>query len=479
MAVSLAARAALSSPSTLIHAPEAQSDLVLTLIAALRDILKPIQKLESLLSYESMRDDKHPLLPPLKVISTELASTLAANGIVPVSATIGELFDEERHERSLRAGIVAGDDTFDDLVVREVVRPGYMHNATGAILVPAIVNATSANAGKAPPAASSGASSAPPPTATPRGTRMHEVSAKDTLQGLCVRYNVQAAALMRLNKLPNPQAIHSRRTLRLPPSQPSGAGTPSPSPMSFPMTVTNASTLGDDGPTLVVGGGSTLTGPMLVGHADAGGGEGTRSLAARISARRQARHSEGFRGGDGGGSTDAPRGEVAAADPRLMIELEAALRWSLSLESGAADVACTGGGLEHQFEHEWSAATRAAMSEKTSSVDEHGGGADSWLRAHVMHALCSSVADALLQPWRAVAERGVEHTGEMLFLRALAVHTSEPVLRALLEREGELLGVMAATLWRCLRALQAEGDARDGELLASAREASTSYGVYE
>ena len=50
------------------------------------------------------------------------------------------------------------------------------------------------------------------------------------------------------------------------------------------------------------------------------------------------------------------------------------------------------------------------------------------------------------------------------------------MLRALLEREGELLGEMASILWRCLRALQADGDVRDGRL--PPKDASSSYGLY-
>ena len=41
--------------------------------------------------------------------------------------------------------------------------------------------------------------------------------------------------------------------------------------------------------------------------------------------------------------------------------------------------------------------------------------------------------------------------GELLYLRGLAVHTSEAALRALLARDGELLGEAAAALWRELR----------------------------
>ena len=49
-----------------------------------------------------------------------------------------------------------------------------------------------------------------------RHTRARGAST-DTLQGLCLRYNVQPQSLLRLNRLPNAQAIHARRTLRLPP----------------------------------------------------------------------------------------------------------------------------------------------------------------------------------------------------------------------------------------------------------------------
>ena len=42
------------------------------------------------------------------------------------------------------------DDLLDDLIVREVARPGFLHGATGAVLVPALVHAT---AERPPPSA--------------------------------------------------------------------------------------------------------------------------------------------------------------------------------------------------------------------------------------------------------------------------------------------------------------------------------------
>ena len=39
----------------------------------------------------------------------------------------------------------------------------------------------------------------------------------DTLAGLALRYNVQQAALLRLNRIPSAHALHSRKTIRLPP----------------------------------------------------------------------------------------------------------------------------------------------------------------------------------------------------------------------------------------------------------------------
>ena len=99
--------------------------------------------------------------------------------------------------------------------MREVLRTGYLHGATGAVLVPAIVRASSASAA-APLIASTAAAS---PTATPRGTRVHRVGASDSLPGLALRYDVPLATIMRLNRLPTAQALHSRQTIRLLPMQ--------------------------------------------------------------------------------------------------------------------------------------------------------------------------------------------------------------------------------------------------------------------
>ena len=78
-AIALAARAAATAaPSTIIDS-SGHADTVHCLIAALRDLMKPLQKLDALVSFEAMRQDAHPLLPPLKTIATEFTTALAAN----------------------------------------------------------------------------------------------------------------------------------------------------------------------------------------------------------------------------------------------------------------------------------------------------------------------------------------------------------------------------------------------------------------
>lgn len=52
---------------------------------------------------------------------------------------------------------------------------------------------------------------------------------------------------------------------------------------------------------------------------------------------------------------------------------------------------------------------------------------------------------------------GSRADGEVCFLRALSMHASERALRALLERDGELLRAASAALWRGLAALRSDG----------------------
>ena len=430
-----AARAALTSSGGKKDQILAQQSLVLSLLDTLSAALKPLQKLEQLLAYEALRDDAHPTINSLSAVAADVSVALAVHGVSPLSATVGEYFDEERHSRFARGGVVPSDDLLDDLLVREVVRPGYVHTATGTVLVPVLVHASSATAGTPNAAA---ATSAPPVTETPRGTRVHEVASTDTLQGLCLRYNVQPQSLLRLNRLPNAQAIHARRTLRLPP---------------LPSTAEPSSAAIREGGMEGGGGGA----PVLVGgngtHSSGGGGESgiphattSPSLAARIAARRQSRASRPLGGGgswrsdDGGGATGGGSGEEEEeeeADPRLVAELESALNWSVEK-------------LQQQ-------------QQITTSSKEGSSSIGKWRPdAELMEALGEAVRNALLQPWRAVAsgsgeEEGTEG-GERLYLRALALHASERTLRALLSRDGELLDAFASELWKAMRRLVEEGD---------------------
>ena len=187
-AVTLAARASVMRSSgseslrgDLEEAVSSQSDLILNLIASLSALLRPLQKLESLVAYEELRAEDNPLVQPLRTLLRDAEQQTTACGIVPQGATVGEYFDEERHERAAMAG-VAPSDNLDDLVVREVVRTGFMHSATGSVLIPTLVHAaanTPAGGGTAPP-------TVVPPVETPRGSRIHHVRPNDTLQGLAL-----------------------------------------------------------------------------------------------------------------------------------------------------------------------------------------------------------------------------------------------------------------------------------------------------
>ena len=434
-----AARAALTSSGGKKDQILAQQSLVLSLLDTLSAALKPLQKLEQLLAYEALRDDAHPTINSLSAVAADVNVALAAHGVSPLSATVGEYFDEERHSRFARGGVVPSDDLLDDLLVREVVRPGYVHTATGTVLVPVLVHASSATAGTPNAAAATSA----PVTETPRGTRVHEVASTDTLQGLCLRYNVQPQSLLRLNRLPNAQAIHARRTLRLPP---------------LPSTAEPSSAAIREGGMEGGGGGA----PVLVGgngtHSSGGGGESgilhattSPSLAARIAARRQSRASRPLGGGgsgswrsdDGGGATGGGSGEEEVeeeADPRLVAELESALNWSVE-----------------KLQQQQQTTTSSSKEEGSSSTGK-------WRPdSELMEALGEAVRNALLQPWRAVASgsgegEGKSEGGERLYLRALALHASERTLRALLSRDGELLDAFASELWKAMRRLVEEGD---------------------
>ena len=91
-------------------AVEAQSELVLSLLASLSAVLRPLHKLETLLEFEALRREENPLLHTLNGLLTEVRASLAANGVAPLGATVGEFLDEERHERSARGGVSIDDD---------------------------------------------------------------------------------------------------------------------------------------------------------------------------------------------------------------------------------------------------------------------------------------------------------------------------------------------------------------------------------
>ena len=91
-------------------AVEAQSELVLSLLASLSAVLRPLHKLETLLEFEALRREENPLLHTLNGLLAEVRASLAANGVAPLGATVGEFLDEERHERSARGGVSIDDD---------------------------------------------------------------------------------------------------------------------------------------------------------------------------------------------------------------------------------------------------------------------------------------------------------------------------------------------------------------------------------
>ena len=60
------------------NALQTQSDLVLDLLSSLSAVLKPLQKLESLAAFESMRQEENPLLPTIQGVVTDASAALAA-----------------------------------------------------------------------------------------------------------------------------------------------------------------------------------------------------------------------------------------------------------------------------------------------------------------------------------------------------------------------------------------------------------------
>jgi hypothetical protein len=427
-ACAFAARAAVRSErprlaGDLAEALQSQSDLTLSLLATLSAFLRPLQKLESLVAFESLRQDENPLVAPLKGNLDEIRAALAAHGITPLSATVGTLYDEESHERVARGGAPLADDFDDHLIVREVVRSGLAHSATGTVLVPVLVHASTAS--KPGGCGASAAAAASPPLQTPRGTRVHEVSSSDTVQGLAVRYGVQPATLMRLNKLPTAQALFSRKTIRLPPLLPSFA---------------SSQQQGDvpDRPPSQTG-----VGPRLVGGGNEGASTTTASLAKKIALRRQAgveRRREG--GGDGAvGLAEIDEGESGegSCDQILALQVENALRAALVRQQ-----ACD-----------------------PSNVDCAVG----WLREQMTPAVSDCLASALLHPLRAVSAAD-NAAQELSFLHSMVEQASEKAVHALLEREGDLLRSLATSLWRGLVSLRSTADTSDGSREAVAAAAA-------
>ena len=274
-AASLRPRAA-EARGDLQQALSAHQKLVFALLDTLRSLLRPLQQLESIARYETLRQEANPLIAPVISALNEASSALAANGIVQSGPTIGEPFDEEQHERHARGGVSPDDNLLDDLIIKEVVRPGYVHRATGAVLLPALVSASSSSGGgKMAPAIESASAL----VETPRGSRVHEVRATDTLQGIALRYGCQTAALMRLNKLPTAHALHARKTLRLPPPSASSVAERTPPARSetgeplwgpvFPILTTPANgavlVTGGDGEEEATGGGGSARSSTLRG----------------------------------------------------------------------------------------------------------------------------------------------------------------------------------------------------------------------
>ena len=462
-----------------------QSDLIFSLLAALSAVLRPFQQLEALVSFEALRVDTNPLFPTLQTNLDKISTALAANGIVQSAPTVGELYDEERHERAARGGVVPVDELTDDLVVKEVVRAGYIHGTTGAVLVPALVHAAN---NTQPASLGAAASSVPPPLLTPRGTRVHEVRATDTLQGVALRYGVQPAALMRFNRLPSAHAIHARKQLRLPPASQPHAGEAQGEPLWGAPAPSHA------GAVLILGGVTLAAEPASPGRlasqpASPAGGDAS-SMAARIAQRRHASSERRRSGGTGegddsggpataaatsGGSDDAA-GIPPQADTTLVAQLERSLVAAKAAQRRQRDAA------QGQRTQSDTPSTTSASPSKGGDAEQivfgvgsqrHGpdesGGCASWLEESALtHAVMESAAAALMRPWKSVGS-AIDPADEMIFLRALGQHASEATVLALLEAarggdgdgdgDGDVLAHVASAVWRGALSLRVGGDA--------------------
>ena len=464
------------------HALTAHSNLIFGLQQSLADVLKPLQQLQSLVEFEAMRQDQNPLLPTLASCMNDISTALAANGIAQSGATVGEPFDEERHERAARGGIVPADDNLlDDFVIKEVVRPGYVHSATGAVIIRALVHTSSASGGGKRIVAA--ASSSAPPVETPRGTRMHQVMAGDTLQGLALRYGCQPAALMRLNRLPNAHALHARKMLRLPPPSRALATGHAAQDVSEPLWGGGGPylTAGDGGAVLVAGDGNDAGGRAKDG---ASGGGGATSMAARIAARRQAsferrRALDGSSAGsmredgDDGGGTGGIDGSTAEPAAEHVAEVERALLAAKRYQQH-----------RHQRQqHEQQGGANSAPGADDPIVFGigsqrsvlHANACADWLHEQISPSLAGVVANALMQPWRAIASAAESADDEMVFMRSLAEHASEASVLALLEGakgadgDGDVLRQAAAAVWQSMRSLRSSSDGGGGATVGEFR----------
>ena len=408
--------------AALHEAAEAHVDLTLGLVSALSALIKPLRRLDELVRFETARDGSNgnPLLSTLSNVILDCEVALSSNGITTTSDTVGDFFDEERHERVTRGGVAPADD-LDELVVKEVVRPGYVHGATGAILCPALVVAAPVT--KKP----SSQGSSPSPHATPRGTRVHVLLKSDTLAGLALRYNVQQAALLRLNRIPSAHALHSRKTIRLPP----------------PMAEIDhrAEDVSTDGCACNADCATLVTHPPT-------------SLASRIAARRQAsserRRVEPTANALTEGHTTISN-VTSSSHAHAVDSLEHALRASIER-------------LPLEAQQRIAASTSEVVEPSGgANIDNCSGACSAWLcQAPSDAALAHAVASALLRPWLALVPNA-DSQQEMSFVRALGRYASEAAVLALLSHDGRMLRDVAAAVWQNVRTLAlTEDDACGG-----------------
>jgi len=344
---------------------------------------------------------------------------------------VGELVDDERHEIASKGGISAIDD-LDELVVKDLIRPGYIHSATGSVLCPALVNVAPA----AKPG-SIGAAASLPPQFTPRGTRVHVVSDTDTLAGLAIRYGTSQAAIMRLNRLPNAQSVHARKQLRIPLAQPTPTEmTPNPS-LGYPRIHTeSAAPASGVAPQWVVSSAHTAASSLP-------------SLASQIASRRQ---NNGDRRRWAGGAelssiSGVPLQDASKRDqgktPELVPQamevpevavIESALKAALAVSAEGTIVA-----------PDRPLPTKVSTELDGSSRLQHE--CIEWIHARAGKRLAEVTTRALLVPWRSMTPTITSSVSDVAFLRALGSHAhAERALLSILGRDGALLRDLSATL---------------------------------